>query len=71
MLLCEPEKSTCQETKERYKIRVHFFEKIQDWNFKSEQIQKWKNPLPEWSSLVPLTHHDPRDLGSICLVKKR
>ena len=29
-----------------------------------------KNPLPEWI-LLSLTHHDPTDLGSICLVKKR
>ena len=37
-LLWEPKKSICQETKERYKNRVLFFEKIQDWNFKSERI---------------------------------
>ena len=28
-----------------------------------------KNPL--WNPLVPLTRHDPKDLGLICLVKKR
>ena len=47
-LLWEPEKSKCQETKERYKIRVCFFEKIQDWNFQFEIIRKWKNPFAEW-----------------------
>ena len=27
--------------------------------------------LVEVDSLVPLTHHDPKDLGLICLVKQR
>jgi len=27
--------------------------------------------LPRVDSSVPLTHHDPRDLGLICLEKKR
>ena len=26
---------------------------------------------PEVDSSFPLTHHDPRDLGLICLIKKR
>ena len=31
-----------------------------------------KNPCTlEVDSSVPLTHHDPRDLGLICQVKKR
>ena len=30
-----------------------------------------KNPALEMDSLVPLTHHDPKVLGLICLLKKR
>ena len=43
---------------------MRFFKKIQDWIFKSvvEVVM---------DSSVPLTHHDPRDLGLIRLVKKR
>ena len=34
--------------------------------------KKPKNPCTlEVDSSVPLTHHDPRDLGLICQVKKR
>jgi len=28
-----------------------------------------RNPLWKWTVSVPLTHHDPRDLGLICLIK--
>ena len=74
-------------------LRVRFFNKIQDWIFKSERILKrilriftrQINPrsLGSWclkgteestlevDSSDPLTRHDPKDLGFICLVKKR
>jgi len=66
-------------------LGVRFFKKIQDWILKSEFFTKQINPrslgslcvkgteesLPRVDSSVPLTHHDPRDLGLICLVKKR
>ena len=47
-------------------FRVRFFKKIQDWILKSERIY-----ISKMDSSVPLMHHDPRDLGLICLVKKR
>ena len=63
-----------------------FFKKIQDWILKSERIRKWIlrfftrliNPrsLGSWCVTlevdfsVPWTHHDPKDLGLICLEKK-
>ena len=72
---------------------MRFFNKIQDWIFKSERILKrflrffttQINPrsLGSWclketeestlevDSSVPLTCSDPKDLGLICLVKKR
>ena len=66
-------------------LRVRFFKKIQDWILKSETIRKWIlryftkeiNPRSFGSlvstvdSSVALTNHEPRDLGLICLVKKR
>jgi len=44
----------------RLTLRVRFFKKIQNWILKTRV-----------DSSVPLTHHDPKDLGLICLVKKR
>jgi len=34
-------------------------------------IKGTEESLPRVDSSVPLTHHDPRDLGLICLEKKR
>ena len=60
---------------------MRFFKKIQDWILKSEIIRKrilrfftqQINPrsFGSWCLTVPLIHHDPRDLGLICSVKKR
>ena len=70
-LLWEPEKSTRQETKEKNpKMDFAFLvlnRSIQDLSDHGASNEP-KNPLPEW---IPMTHHDPRNLGLICLVKKR
>jgi len=55
-------------------LRVRFFKKIQDWILKSERIRKRILRFfikPGVDSSFPLTHHDRRDLGLICLIKKR
>ena len=41
-------------------LRMRFFEKIQDWTLKSDRLDP----------SVPLTHHEPKDLGLICLLSK-
>ena len=58
---------------------LRFFTKqINPRSFESWCVKGPKNPLPgteestsRVDSSVPLTHHDPRYLGLICLVKKR
>jgi len=67
-----------------FNLRVRFFKKIQDWILKSENgfqinprsLGSWcikgsEESLPRVDFSVPLTHHDPRGLGLICLEKKR
>ena len=63
-------------------LGVRLLKKIQDWIFKSERIRKWilrffttqikgteeSTSRPDCS--VPFTHHDPKDVGLICLVRK-
>ena len=65
---------------------MRFFKKIQDWILKSERIgfcvsllnrsiqdlsDQGASSSSRVDSSVPLTPHDPRYLGLICLVKKR
>ena len=45
---------------------MHIFRKIQDWILKSKTI--WKQILHFF--VGPLMHHDLKDLGLICLLKK-
>jgi len=45
---------------------VRFFKKIRDWILKGTE-----ESTSRVDSSVPLTHHDPRDLGLIGSVKKR
>ena len=39
--------------------------------FKKIRVKRTEESSLEVDSSVPLTHHDPKDLGLICLVKKR
>ena len=58
---------------ERIQKRIlHFFTKqINPRSFRSWRIKGTEESTSRVDSSDPLTHHDPRDLGLICLVKKR
>ena len=48
-----------------------FTRQINPRSFGSLCIKGTEESSLEVDSSVPLTHHDPKDLGLICLVKKR
>ena len=57
------------ESKKKTKM-CFFTKKINPRSFGSWHIKGTEISTSRVVSLVPLTHHDPRDLGLICLVKK-
>ena len=48
-----------------------FTQQINPRSFGSRCLKGAEESTPRVDSSVPLIHHDPRDLGLICLVKKR
>ena len=55
----------------RKRILRFFTKRINPRSLGSWCVKVTEESTPSVDSLVPLTHHDPRDLGLICLVKKR
>ena len=63
------------------KSHIGFLNTKTDFAFSTKQInprslgswciKRTEESLPRVESSVPLTHHDPSDLGLICLEKKR
>ena len=55
----------------RKRILRFFTEQINLRSFGSRSLKGTEESTPRVDSSVPLIHHDPRDLGLICSVKKR
>ena len=55
----------------RKRILRFFTQQINPRSFGSRCLKGDEESTPRVDSSVPLIHHDPRDLGLICLVKKR
>ena len=55
----------------RKRILRFFTQQINPRSFGSRCLKGAEESTPGVDSSVPLIHHDPRDLGLICLVKKR
>ena len=55
----------------RKRIVCFFTQQINPRSFGSRCLKGAEESTPRVDSSVPLIHHDPRDLGLICLVKKR
>ena len=55
----------------RKRILRFFTQQINPRSFGSRCLKGAEESTPRVDSSVPLIHHDPRDLGLICLVKKR
>ena len=55
----------------RKRIFRFFTQQINPRSFGSRCLKGAEESTPRVDSSVPLIHHDPRDLGLICLVKKR
>ena len=55
----------------RKRIVCFFTQQINPRSFGSRCPKGAEESTPRVDSSVPLIHHDPRDLGLICLVKKR
>ena len=55
----------------RKRILRFFTEQINPRPFGSRSLKGAEESTPRVDSSVPLIHHDPRDLGLICSVKKR
>ena len=55
----------------RKRILRFFTEQINPRSFGSRCLKGAEESTPRVDSSVPLIHHDPRDLGLICSVKKR
>ena len=55
----------------RKRILRFFTQQINPRSFGSWCLKGAEESTPRVDSSVPLIHHDPRDLGLICLVKKR
>ena len=54
----------------RKRILRFFTQQINPRSFGSRCLKGAEESIPRVDSSVPLIHHDPRDLGLICLVKK-
>ena len=54
----------------RKRILRFFTQQINPRSFGSRCLKGAEESTPSVDSSVPLIHHDPRDLGLICLVKK-
>ena len=55
----------------RKRILRFFTQQINPRSFGSRCLKGAEESTPRVDSSVPLIHHNPRDLGLICLVKKR
>ena len=55
----------------RKRILRFFTQQINPTSFGSRCLKGAEESTPRVDSSVPLIHHDPRDLGLVCLVKKR
>ena len=55
----------------RKQILRFFTQQINPRSFGSRCLKGAEESTPRVDSSVPLIHHDPRDLGLICIVKKR
>ena len=55
----------------RKRILRFFTRQINPRSLGSWRVKGTEESISRVDSSVPLTHHDPRDLGLICLVKKR
>ena len=55
----------------RKRILRFFTQQINPRSFGSRCLKGAEESTPRVDSSIPLIHHDPRDLGLICLVKKR
>ena len=55
----------------RKRILCFFTQQINPRSFGSRCLKGAEESTPRVDSSVPLRHHDPRDLGLICSVKKR
>ena len=54
----------------RKRILRFFTRQINPRSLGSWRVKGTEESISRVDSSVPLTHHDPRDLGLICLVKK-